>query len=118
MDRQNGEWSFRFFFRGPFNDLKSGHLRAAGIAPENEIGRSNQTKPRPQVIRSQWMFHIQEREKRENDHGDYLLNHLKLTQAEMLRADPVGGHLQGIFKKGDTPTDHDNYEQRIGVHVL
>ena len=106
------------FFRGGRFRSKSSRLRACGISPENEISRPNQTKRRPQIVRSQRMFHVQERENRENDHGGYLLDHLELAQAEIVRADPVGGNLERVFEKGDSPADHYDNEQRITVHVL
>ena len=60
------------------------------------------------------VFEKDQGKSREDDQRDHLLDHLELDQVEgaafLLETDPVGGHLETIFKKSNPPTDEDNSE--------
>jgi hypothetical protein len=51
-----------------------------------------------------------------NAQTDYFLNYLQLYQRERsaitLVTNPVGGHLEAVLKKSDTPTEQDYAYQR------
>lgn len=48
---------------------------------------------------------------------DDLLRHFQLRDGKIAAADAVGGHLQAIFKKRNTPAD-DNYRPQSGAFVF
>jgi hypothetical protein len=61
------------------------------------------------------IFEKDQRESRKDDKRDHLLDHLQLDKGEraslLLETDPVGRHLETIFKKSNPPADEDNGEQ-------
>ncbi len=68
---------------------------------EHEEGTGHQTAEGGKVVPMQLVAKIKGREDAKDRKRDHLLNHLELIWREGPRADPVGGHLEAVFKEGD-----------------
>ena len=49
-------------------------------APENEIGRADQTEAGPKKIEFEWLLHVENGKRREHGEGDDFLNDFQLCQ--------------------------------------
>src|SRR3979490_20294 len=55
---------------------------------------------------------VKGRENPKHSQRNHLLDHLQLIRRKGLRANPVGGDLQAVFKEGEPPADQDHLPQR------
>lgn len=108
--------------------VESGHLkipfqyfpriqRASGT-PEDKINRTGQATSRPEKIQSDFFFHIENTEYREDAHRYHFLDNLELSQGEDLVTQPVGGYLEAILKQGHQPTGDDHQVNRLLLEIL
>lgn len=84
---------------------------------ENKINCAQKAERGPEVVELQGLLHVEKREGHEDRHGDDFLDDLELGQGEGTAADPIGGHLQQVLKKGDAPTDERGNEPRLSTQI-
>src|SRR5438445_10246151 len=79
---------------------------------EHEEGPGHQAAKGGEVVPMELVAKVKGREDPEDRQRDHFLDHLELIRRKGLRADPVGGYLQAVFKKGNAPTDQNHLQQR------
>ncbi len=79
------------------------------VIAEDEIDGGDHAQTGPEKVGFDFLFHIEDGEGHENQQGDDFLEDFQLADRHDLVSDPVGRHLEEIFKQGDTPTDQSSY---------
>jgi hypothetical protein len=86
--------------------------------PEYEENRSGQTASGPEIIPIETCAHVKDSKWDEDRQRDDFLQNLQLRQVELAIADPVGRHLEQVFKECDPPTDSHGNQPMPGSQVL
>ena len=86
------------------------------LLPEKEIHGADQEEEADRVIPLELLGAKKDQRECDKDHErDHLLDHFHLEQGEwaavVLMPEPIGGHLQAVFKKGNAPTDQDHSKE-------
>jgi hypothetical protein len=70
------------------------------------------------VVPGQRLAEVNIGEQGEDHKAHYFLDGFQLHGRKMLAADAVGGHLNGVFKEGDSPGKEDHKPQGFGFEVF
>lgn len=80
------------------------------LRAEHEIHRTHHAQSCPYVISFDRLSQIKHRKRHKHDEGDCFLQNLKLRNRQCAMPYSIGRHLKTIFKKRDTPADHNSDE--------
>ena len=80
---------------------------------KHEERTSHQAAKGCKVVPMQLVAKVKSRKDTEHRQRDHLLNHLELIRTEGLRPDPIGRHLEDVFKEGDPPACQDHDPERL-----
>lgn len=82
---------------------------------EDEKDRKADAGKARSVVPAKSFTQIGNRENSENREGDDLLNGFELRGTEFEGANAIGGNLEAIFEKGNSPTGEDNFPKRFAA---
>ena len=74
------------------------------LTAKNKIDGAKQAKAGPNIVGFEWLAHIENGKGYEHTECDDFLRNFELSEAEALKADSVGGHLQQVLEQSDAPT--------------